>query len=47
MLTPTRIGMPRALAALTTSATFFGSRMLPGFKRSFATPASIAASAIL
>ena len=43
IFTPTRIGIARALAASTTSATFLGSRMLPGLRRSFATPASIAA----
>ncbi len=42
---PTRIGIPFAFAAVTTSATLSGPPMLPGLIRTFATPASMAFSA--
>ncbi len=41
-----RIGVPRSTASRTTSRVLTGSVMLPGLSRSFATPASIAASAM-
>ena len=42
---PIRIGMPRAFAASTTSATLSGPPMFPGLMRTAATPASMAFSA--
>ena len=45
--TPMRIGSPRSFASLATSLMCSGLRMLPGFRRSACTPASIAASASL
>ena len=44
-LAPIRMGIPRALAAFTTSATLSGPPMLPGLIRTAATPASTAFSA--
>ena len=44
-LAPIRIGIPRALAAFTTSATLSAPPMLPGLMRTAATPASTAFSA--
>ena len=46
-MAPIRIGMPAALAALTTCSTLSGPPMLPGLMRTAATPASIARSARL
>ena len=42
-----RMGRPRSRASAATSLTCPGLRMLPGFRRSPCTPASIAASASL
>ncbi len=44
-LTPIRSGVPFAFAAATTSATFSGPPIFPGFRRTQAAPASIALSA--
>ena len=44
-LAPIRIGIPRAFAAFTTSATLSAPPMLPGLMRTAATPASTAFSA--
>ncbi len=44
-LTPIRIGKPRSPASCATALIWSGLRMLPGFRRSPCTPASIAASA--